>query len=142
MPEPIPVTLREDFTWRLEEMPAAAVSLLILQLMNLDFTANDQEVFKELSIDMKTRREAMAEELVSYKPELSGKELRFLRKELQMSQARLALILGNTAQSVAGWEIKKGFHKVYRAARHSCQQSYRMVWIAQKIQFPPYQQSG
>ena len=94
MPEPIPVTLREDFTWRLEEMPAAAVSLLILQLMNLDFTANDQEVFKELSIDMKTRREAMAEELVSYKPELSGKELRFLRKELQMSQARLAFILG------------------------------------------------
>lgn len=34
----------------------------------------------------------------------SGKELRFLRSELDMSQAQLARVLGVTDQSVARWE--------------------------------------
>ena len=49
MPEPIPVTLRKGFTWSIEEMPAEAVSLLILHLLNHDFTVNDQEVFPILA---------------------------------------------------------------------------------------------
>ena len=46
--------------------------------------------------------------LVSRKPHLSGAEFRFLRKELDLSQARLAAhYFGNDAQSVAIWE-KRG----------------------------------
>ncbi|MGH7091347.1 MAG: helix-turn-helix domain-containing protein, partial [Stellaceae bacterium] len=50
---------------------------------------------------------AIALLLVNHKPRLSGAEFRFLRKELDMSQARLAHVLGNDAQSVALWE-KRG----------------------------------
>ena len=56
MPEPIPVTLRKSFTWSIEEMPAEAVSILLLHLLNHDFTVNDQELFPILGIDMGTRR--------------------------------------------------------------------------------------
>ncbi len=46
--------------------------------------------------------------LVNRKPHLSGAEFRFLRKELDLSQARLAAhYFGNDAQSVAMWE-KRG----------------------------------
>lgn len=50
---------------------------------------------------------AIALLLVNRKPRLSGAEFRFLRKELDMSQSRLAHVLGNDAQSVALWE-KRG----------------------------------
>ena len=42
--------------------------------------------------------------LVNHKPWLSGGEFRFLRKELDLSQAALARVLGNDVQSVARWE--------------------------------------
>jgi len=42
--------------------------------------------------------------LVHRKPRLTGSELRFLRKELDLSQAALAAHFGNDAQSVALWE--------------------------------------
>ena len=42
--------------------------------------------------------------LVHHKPRLSGGEFRFLRKELDLSQAGLARVLGNDEQSVARWE--------------------------------------
>ncbi len=47
---------------------------------------------------------AIALSLVKHKPRLSGGEFRFIRKELDLSQAALAHILGNDAQSVARWE--------------------------------------
>lgn len=47
---------------------------------------------------------AIALHLIKYKPRLSGGEFRFLRKELDLSQAALARVLGNDAQSVARWE--------------------------------------
>ena len=50
---------------------------------------------------------AIALSLVNHKPRLSGGEFRFIRKELDFSQAALAGILGNDSQSVARWE-KKG----------------------------------
>lgn len=49
----------------------------------------------------------IAMRIVSHKPHMSGAEFRFLRKELDMSQARLAAVMGKDAQSVARWE-KKG----------------------------------
>ena len=69
MPEPIPVTLREGFTWSIEEMPAEAVSLLILHLLNHDFTVNDQEVFPILGIDMGTRRKTTTSLLTKWHSE-------------------------------------------------------------------------
>lgn len=46
----------------------------------------------------------IAKFLITYKPRLSGAELRFLRKELGLSQASLAQLLGNDAQTVSLWE--------------------------------------
>ena len=51
--------------------------------------------------------EAIARWLITCKPRLSGGEFRFLRKELDLSQAGLASIFGNNTQSIARWE-KKG----------------------------------
>ncbi len=42
--------------------------------------------------------------LINNKPNMSGAEFRFLRKELDMSQANLATAIGKDAQSVARWE--------------------------------------
>ena len=42
--------------------------------------------------------------LVNNKPKLTGSELRFLRKELDLSQAHLALLLGVSEPSIRGWE--------------------------------------
>jgi len=50
---------------------------------------------------------AIALSLIQTKPRLSGAEFRFLRTELDLSQARLAVYFGYEAQSVANWE-KKG----------------------------------
>lgn len=47
-------------------------------------------------------------ELVQKKPTLSGAEVRFLRKELDMSQAHLAQILGVSESSLRGWENNRG----------------------------------
>jgi DNA-binding transcriptional regulator YiaG len=47
---------------------------------------------------------AIALSLANHKPHLSGGEFRFIRKELGLSQAALAGVLGNDAQSIARWE--------------------------------------
>jgi DNA-binding transcriptional regulator YiaG len=60
--------------------------------------------------------------LVNHKPRLSGGEFRFIRKELDMSQAALAHILGNDSQSIARWE-KKG--RVPRMAERFLRALYR-----------------
>lgn len=45
------------------------------------------------------------------RPRLTGREFRFLRRELNLSQAALAGMLGNSAQSVALWEKGRGAPK-------------------------------
>jgi DNA-binding transcriptional regulator YiaG len=45
--------------------------------------------------------------LCAYRPRLAGAEFRFLRHELDLSQAALAARRGNDAQSVALWENSK-----------------------------------
>jgi len=47
---------------------------------------------------------AIGQFLTREKKSLSGKEFRFLRHELDLSQARLAALFGVDAQSVARWE--------------------------------------
>ena len=46
--------------------------------------------------------------LVLNKPRLTGAEVRFLRKELDMPQAQLASLLGVGETSVRGWENHRG----------------------------------
>ena len=45
------------------------------------------------------------------RPRLSGAEFRFLRRELDLSQAALAEMLGNSEQSIALWEKGRGAPK-------------------------------
>ena len=47
---------------------------------------------------------ALGRWLCAYRQHLTGAEFRFLRQELDLSQAGLASLLGNDAQSVALWE--------------------------------------
>jgi len=48
---------------------------------------------------------------VMARPRLSGREFRFLRTEMNLSQEALARMLGNSAQSVAVWEKGRGAPK-------------------------------
>lgn len=52
------------------------------------------------------------------KPRLTGSELRFLRKEMGLSQKRLAELLGSTEQTVSLWErgrrIPNGYDRLIR----------------------------
>lgn len=47
---------------------------------------------------------AIGRHLVTHRKALTPKEIRFLRNTLGLSQAELAMRLGNTSQSVARWE--------------------------------------
>jgi len=47
---------------------------------------------------------ALALDLIENRPFLTGPQFRFLRKELGMSHERIAIILGNDAQSISLWE--------------------------------------
>ena len=57
--------------------------------------------------DIEGLHRAIARGLVNKAAKLTGSELRFLRKQMGLSQAKLALILGNEDQTVALWE-KRG----------------------------------
>lgn len=54
--------------------------------------------------DMDGLHRAIANCLVREKKALTGKEFRFLRKQLDMTQLELAIELGTTDQAVARWE--------------------------------------
>jgi DNA-binding transcriptional regulator YiaG len=46
--------------------------------------------------------------LINEKPELNGEEIRFLRKELNLSQKNLAGLIGVNESSVRNWESDRG----------------------------------
>jgi len=50
--------------------------------------------------------QAIACDLIHYKPKLTGTEFRFLRKEINMSQKRLAELMGTKEQTLSLWERK------------------------------------
>lgn len=54
--------------------------------------------------DIDGLRAAIARDLVSRKKVLSGKEVRFLRKQMDLTQSDLGRLVGLDAQSVARWE--------------------------------------
>ena len=54
--------------------------------------------------DLTGLHRAIAHGLVTKNGKLTGTELRFLRQEMGLSQAKLATMLGNEAQTIALWE--------------------------------------
>ena len=54
--------------------------------------------------DVDGLRAAIARDLVSRKKVLNGKEVRFLRKQMDLTQSELGRLVGLDAQSVARWE--------------------------------------
>jgi putative transcriptional regulator len=54
--------------------------------------------------DLTGLHRAIAHGLVTKNGKLTGAELRFLRQEMGLSQAKLAAMLGNEAQTIALWE--------------------------------------
>lgn len=54
--------------------------------------------------DIDGLHKAIGRYLVHHRKALSLKEIRFLRNSLDLTQAELAAMLGNTSQSVARWE--------------------------------------
>jgi DNA-binding transcriptional regulator YiaG len=54
--------------------------------------------------DVDGLRAAIARDLVSRKKVLNGKEIRFLRKQMDLTQSELGRLVGLDAQSVARWE--------------------------------------
>lgn len=56
--------------------------------------------------DVPGLHKAIGLRLVNTKPRLSGGEFRFLRKELDLAQARVAALFGCSPQTVALWEKK------------------------------------
>lgn len=55
---------------------------------------------------MQDLHDAIACDLIYYKPKLTGAEFRFLRNELLMSQKRLAELLSTSEQTLSLWERK------------------------------------
>lgn len=69
------------------------------------FTKKDTPYGKGVSIhNLHGLHKAIALDIVENRPELSPDEFRFLRKELEFTQASLGQMIGRDAQSVAKWE--------------------------------------
>ena len=69
------------------------------------FTRQETEYGPGISIDdLYGLHRAIAEDIIEDRAHLSGHEVRFLRKEMDLSQAGLAVMLGVDAQTVARWE--------------------------------------
>lgn len=62
--------------------------------------------------DVEGLHHAIGRGLVAKVGKLTGAELRFLRQEMGLSQAKLATMLGNEAQTVALWEKRGGQPKM------------------------------
>ena len=74
--------------------------------------------------DVEGLHRVIALHLIKTKPHLSGTEFRFLRKELDFSQVRLAQMFGYSSQAIALWE-KRG--NVPRLADRTLRAFYREV---------------
>lgn len=69
------------------------------------FTVKEIAGEEAISIhNLESLHEVIATELAKNKPELTGAEFRFLRKELDWSQANLAQLLGVNESTLRNWE--------------------------------------
>lgn len=69
------------------------------------YDMEDHDGEQHLSVTkMDELHEAIGRHLVTHRKGLAPKEIRFLRNTMNLTQAELAMRLGNNAQSVARWE--------------------------------------
>lgn len=88
------------------------------------FTYHDTPHGRGVSImDVDGLHEAIGTRLATGSHPLSGAEMRFLRHELDLSQAVLANLLGVDAQSVARWE------KGQTAVQKTAERMVRMIYL-------------
>lgn len=77
------------------------------------YDAHDTPYGHGISIhDVEGLHRVIARGLIAKGGKLTGAELRFLRQEMGLSQAKLATMLGNEAQTVALWEKRGSQPKV------------------------------
>lgn len=75
--------------------------------------------------DVEGLHRVLAMKIIRERPRLSGTEFRFLRKELDMSQAKLAGFFGYDAQTIALWE--KGKVRLPKLADRAIRAIYREI---------------
>ena len=111
MLEPVPVTLRDEGSWN-SGLPAGAVGLLMMHLLNHDYTANEKRVFPSLGVDMKTRRKADNVPDVKVR---QTHEYRKINKALSMELlSALLLTRLDSAREVFSWcETRNGLPHRY-----------------------------
>lgn len=69
------------------------------------YDLEDHDGEQHMSVQkMEELHQAIGRHLVTHRKGLAPKEIRFLRNTMDLTQAELALRLGNNAQSVARWE--------------------------------------
>lgn len=69
------------------------------------FTEHKTPYGNGISIDKaEALHRAIAQHICADKPSISGKEFRFLRKLMDMTQAEMAILFGCDAQTIARWE--------------------------------------
>jgi putative transcriptional regulator len=76
---------------------------------------------------------AIARTLIEHKPWLTGRELRFIRHHLDLSQAQLGELLGVEDQSVRRWEK---LERVPRAADHAVRLVFRDLTASASPRLP------
>jgi DNA-binding transcriptional regulator YiaG len=97
------------FCWSGEEIQEKPYEYKVSGLDNIvllngyKITYHDGEEFISV-VDVDGLHRAIGRHLVMHRKGLAPKEVRFLRKTMDMTQADLAKKLGNDAQSVARWE--------------------------------------
>jgi DNA-binding transcriptional regulator YiaG len=100
---------RNDFCWSGEEVRRSPYAYTVCGLDNIfllnGYRTDDHDGEESISvIDVEGLHRAIGRHLVLHRKGLSPKEVRFLRKTMDLTQAELAAKLGNDAQSVARWE--------------------------------------
>lgn len=87
-----------------EPYPYKGCGLEGIYLLN-GYTAEEYDGEVHVSIrEVEGLHRAIGRHLVLHRKALAPKEIRFLRNTMDITQAELAAMLGNTSQSVARWE--------------------------------------
>ena len=113
-----------------QPFPYTLCGLDYVYLLN-GFTLHETEYGNGFSIDnVEGLHAAIAEDIVRNRAHLSGQEIRFLRKEMDLAQQGLANWLGVDVQTVARWE--KDEYDVHPTA----DRLIRFIWREVKQQTP------
>lgn len=100
---------KDVFCWSGEEVQREPYAYTVCGLDNIfllngyQISYHDDEEYVSV-VDVDGLHRAIGRHLVMHRKGLSPKEVRFLRKTMELTQAELAAKLGNDPQSVARWE--------------------------------------